>query len=390
MAPSLECICSHLGIRISRQAIDERFNRHSVAFLKACLELLLQKISSSTASASVSISLFSRVLVCDSTHWKLKKKLAKAFRGFGGSASKACCKLQTIIEPITGKIVHWYYSRASFPDQGYAKKLPKLLKPRDLLLMDLGYYSLKVFKMIQQKRAFFIMPIYYNATVKKLSANSLKTSVSGLVKTFSDPLIDLQLMVGSEHPLQLRLIAAKLTSEKAASLRKKVKEDYRKKGNQAPNERLQWCDWTVLITNIPPDLFLNAKQILDLYATRWQIEIFFRDAKSLLRMNVCRSGKKSRFEAELLGTLFLASLLFFLYGCLNNRAGKKKHESSFEKLIKRFRDLAHPFFSLLLLQTQLAFKRAVKLLLQLVHNSLKFHQPTRKTPRQILISCGLA
>ena len=371
-------------MRISRQAIDERFNRYSVAFLKACLELLLQKISSSTASPTVSFR-----FVCDSTHWKLKEKLAKAFRGFGGSASKASCKLQTIIEPITGKIVHWYYSRASFPDQGYAKRLPKLLKPRDLLLMDLGYYSLKVFKMIQRKKAFFIIPIYYNATVRKLSAHLEKTSVSGLVKTFSDPLIDIQLMVGSEQPMQLRLIALKLPPEKAASLRRKVKEDYRKKGNQPPKERLQWCDWTVLITNIPPDLFLNAQQILNLYATRWQIEIFFRDAKSLLRINVCRSGKKSRFEAELLGTLFLASLLFFLYGCLNNRARTKQKESSFEKLIK-FRDLAPPFFSLLLLQTQQAFKHAVNLLLRLVHNSLKFHQPTRKTPREILISCGLA
>ena len=255
--------------------------------------------------------------------------------------------------------------------------------------MDLGYYALKVFKMIQQKKAFFIIPIYYNAIVRKLSAHSGKTSVSGLVKTFSDPLIDMQLMVGSEHPMQLRLIALKLSPEKAASLHRKVKEDYRKKGNQPPKERLQWCDWTVLITNIPPDLFLNAQQILNLYRTRWQIEIFFRDAKSLLRINVCRSGKKSRFEAELLGTLFLASLLFFLYGCMNNRTRQKK-ESSFDKLIKRFRDLARPFFSLLLLQTQQALKRAVDLLLRLVHNSLKFHQPTRKTPREILISCGLA
>jgi hypothetical protein len=390
VAPSLECICSHLGIRISRQAIDQRFNRYSVAFLKACLELLLQKISSSTASSPLSLNFFSRVLVCDSTCWKLKQKLARAFRGFGGGASKASCKLQTIIEPLTGKIVHWHYLRASSPDQGYAKKLPKLLKPGNLLLMDLGYYSLKVFKMIQHKKAFFIIPIHYNAAVRKLSANSKKTSICGLVKTFSDPLTDMHLMVGSQQPMQLRLIAAKVSPEKAAALRRKVKEDYRKHGRNAPQAKLRCCDWTVLITNIEPSLFVNPQQILSLYATRWQIEIFFRDAKSLLRINVCRSGKKSRFEAELLGTLFLASLLFFLYGCLNNRATKKKQESSFEKIIKRFRDLSPTFFSLMRLQTQQALTAAVKLLFLLALNSLKFHQPTRKTPRQILILCGVA
>lgn len=389
MTPSLECICSHLGVRISRQAIHQRFNRYSVAFLKACLELLFQKISS-FPSTTPAASLFSRVLVCDSTHWKLKDKLGKAFRGFGGSASKACCKLQTIIDPLSGKLVHWHYSGARCPDQGYAKKLPKFLKPRNLLLMDLGYYSLKVFKMIARKKAFFISRIYSNAAVKTLSSSSPKTSVAGLLKTFSDPLNDLQLMVGSEHPLQLRLIAAKLPSEKAAEQRRKVKEGYRKQGRKASKKRLQCCDWTVVITNISPTLFLTAEQILRLYATRWQIEIFFRSAKSLLRINVCRSSKKSRFETELLGTLFLASLLFFVYGCFNNRARPKKHESSFEKIIKRFRDLARPFFSLLLQQTQKALQRAVRLLLRLLHNSLKLHQPTRKTPRELLILCGLA
>ncbi len=387
--PSLECICHHLGIRVSRQAIDQRFNRYSVAFLKACLELLLQKIYSSPQATPTGASLFSRLLVGDSTQWKLKEKLAKTYRGSGGSGPKASCKLQTIIEPISGKLVHWHYSGACFPDQGYAKKLPKLLKPGNLLLMDLGYYSLKAFKMISRKRAFFISRIHYNATVRTLS-KGLKTSVAGLLKTFAQPLNDIQLMVGSEQPMQLRLIATKLPSEKAAAQRKKVKEDYRKLGRQASKERLQCCDWSVLISNIAPSLFLSAQQIVRLYATRWQIEIFFRTAKSLLRINVCRSGKKSRFQAELLGTLFLASLLFFLYGCSNNRFRHNKYESSFEKIIKRFKDVAHPFFFFLLQQTQKALTRAVKLLLRLHQNSRKFHQPTRKTPREIMTECGLA
>jgi hypothetical protein len=352
--------------------------------------LLLQNISSSGLSASPTSGLFSRVLVCDSTHWKLKEKLARAYRGFGGAASKASCKLQTIIEPLSGRLVHWHYMRSCLPDQGYAKKLPKLLKPMNLLLMDLGYYSVKVFKMIERKKAFFISRIYSHAVIKTLSAKPLRTTLARLLKTLSDPLIDLNVIVGTKQSMQLRLIAAKLPREKAAAARRKVKEDYRKQGKQAPQERLQCCDWTVLITNIAPSLFLSSEQILRLYSTRWQIEIFFRDAKSLLRINVCRSGKKSRFELELLGTLFLASLLFFLYGCFNNRADQKKHELSFDKIIKRFRDIAVTFIGLLLQQTKQALAKAVKLLRSLVHNALKFHQLTRKTPRENLILCGLA
>jgi hypothetical protein len=389
-APSLESISSHLRIRVSRQAIDQRFNRCTVYFLKSCLELLLQQISSYSVERSSKMSSFSRVLVCDSTHWRLKEKLARTFRGFGGAAPKASCKLQTIIEPLSGKLVHWRYTGSCFPDQGYAKNLPRLLKPMDLLLMDLGYYSMKVFKMIQRKRAFFITRIYSHAVVKTLSIKSDKTTVGRLVKKFSDPLVDLQMIVGSENPMQLRLVAARLTCQKAAAQRRRVKENYRKSGKQAPKERLMFCDWSVLITNIEPSLFLSTQDIFNLYGTRWQIEIFFRDAKSLLRINACRTAKKYRFETELLAILFLACLLFYLYGCFNDRLIRKKQESSFDKIIKRFREIVAIFICLILQQTQQAYANAVSLLMRLLPRSLKFHQTTRKTPRQILISCDLA
>lgn len=94
----------------------------------------------------------------------------------------AACKLQTVIEAVSGKILLFDYHRATLPDQGYSKKFIKLLQPLDLILFDLGYYSLKVFNKIAAQKAFFICPIYYHASIKGLSAKGSSSIAALLVK----------------------------------------------------------------------------------------------------------------------------------------------------------------------------------------------------------------
>ena len=50
-------------------------------------------------------------------------------------------------------------------------------------------------------------------------------------------------------------------------------------------ERLAWCDWTILVTNVTTELeLLTAKEIAVLYRARWQIELLFKRWKSLGRI----------------------------------------------------------------------------------------------------------
>jgi hypothetical protein len=185
-----------LSVSISRQAISKRFNKTTVAFFKACLELLLARIASLTEADKANPTLFGRVLVVDSTQWQIQTALRKWFRGFGGGASKAACKLQTVIEAVSGKILLFDYHRATRPDQGYGSKLLKILQTHDLILFDLGYYCLTVFQRIQKLRAFFIIPIYYHATVTNPLTNR-SNSVANFIGTVKGPLIDCELIVGS-------------------------------------------------------------------------------------------------------------------------------------------------------------------------------------------------
>ena len=45
-------------------------------------------------------------------------------------------------------------------------------------------------------------------------------------------------------------------------------------------ERLAWCDWTILVTNVPADL-LRATEAAVVSRARWQIELLFKRWKSL-------------------------------------------------------------------------------------------------------------
>jgi len=342
-----------------------------------------------STDAALNFKPFGRLLVADSTQWQIHSALTRYFRGSGGSGSTAACKLQTIIEPRSGKLLLLDYGRATLPDQGYSKKLPRILSPNDLLLFDLGYYSAKVFQSIQSRKAFFIIPIYHHAVVRK-EYNDTPFSVASLLSTLKNPIHDAQLLIGHDQRIKLRLIAAKVSPLKANSRRKKLRQDYRRRrAGQPKAKRLQFCDWNALITNIPSSK-LNAAQILGLYQTRWQIEIFFRDVKSLLRLDYCNTSKKERFLVQLHATLFLAALLFFISSRSNlSFPSKMLHEISFNKFLKRFAEAASPFSQSILKQTKLSFRNAARLLKKLIRLSIKFHQPSRQTPLQILKSCGL-
>ena len=75
----------------------------------------------------------------------------------------------------------------------------------------------------------------------------------------------------------------------------------------------------ILMTN---DLSLSAKQIVEWYALRWQIELFFKELKSTLGFHQYRFRKFDRVEGwdELIQVTFLlATNAWPVYGCAAGR-----------------------------------------------------------------------
>ena len=76
------------------------------------------------------------------------------------------------------------------------------------------------------------------------------------------------------------MIAWRLPEEQANRRRQKLCQETRSKRGREPSvERLAWCDWTILVTNVPVEK-LTPKEATVLYRARWQVELLFKRWKS--------------------------------------------------------------------------------------------------------------
>ena len=81
-------------------------------------------------------------------------------------------------------------------------------------------------------------------------------------------------------------------------------------------ETLALCEWTILVTNLPPESFSLA-DILCLQRLRWQIELLFKLWKNELSLDEWRSHQPHQILSELYAKLILALVQHWLLllGC---------------------------------------------------------------------------
>lgn len=174
-----------------------------------------------------------------------------------------------------------------------------IIRPKDLILRDKGYWSLDVFKAICENEAYFLsrlIPIAIGnginlydeenkekLNLKKIFEKAKKNNLSS---------IDIVIHLGSKQRLKVRLVAIRLPKEVAEERRRKAKKERHSKTNHSDDyyERLDWC---IFVTNIPLEI-LTATQVSEVYRFRWRIEIVFKVWKS--KFNFDRMFNKSSMK----------------------------------------------------------------------------------------------
>lgn len=93
--------------QLSKQALDKRFNKHSVEFMKEIsVRFLYAQNSTSTSLKRTLRTYFDRVIINDSTSFTLPKEFKKKFPGSGGVASPSSIKIQLQYELLTGSFMN--------------------------------------------------------------------------------------------------------------------------------------------------------------------------------------------------------------------------------------------------------------------------------------------
>lgn len=298
------------GVRIAKQSIDERFNKEAVAFVLEILKEILERQLSKVICHEF-LPQFNRICIKDSTRFNVDNRLKNDFRGSGGNfeSGKACVCIQYEYDLRSGKILDLNVTSGTRNDFVDASETKSKINKTDLILRDLGYYNLSVLNYFVGEGAFFISRlntstlIYDVGQTEKLDFKALYDKMQKLkLKSFEK-----QILLGKKQKVQYRLIIT-IVPEKVYEQRiRKVDKSNKENGWKTSDDYKARCRFNLFITNIPVEN-ISHEEIILLYRLRWQVELMFKNWKSVCAIHRIQPMKYERFACLLFAKLILIVL----------------------------------------------------------------------------------
>ena len=371
--------------RINREALHQRFTASAAAFLRHCLHTVLRHKLQTVPIRTPLLQPFARVLLVDSSSWDVSEKLSAVLPGSGGNASKANCKLQTAYDYKQGELIFLADTAGTVPDNRYTDHLPALVNKTDLLLIDQGYFKLTTLNALMAKGAFFLTRLFLDTTVhdgqtgKPLDLGQVLRAAPG--SRCERPV---RMGQGKNQTGACRLVCLRVDPQMANARRRRFKAHARRQGRTGSQRHLALCDWTLLITNVP-EPWLPLDMVRALYTLRWQIELLFKQFKSILRVHQSTTGNVHRLRCELYGKLIAAVWVQRLHAVANTTLwNTSRQEISLAKLYKRLQERAFLLAQLVMGSEAQAMAYLSQELETLLKHCRKHRQRSRMTTLEML------
>lgn len=328
---------------VTRQALDQRYNPRTVEYLKASFaHVMAQTLDWSPAhpQAESLRANFKALYLLDSSSFDCPDSLKEIFPACGGAGSAANVKILLRYELIGGRLEPLQVLEGKRSDQGQALKAVERLQAGELQLQDKGFYDAKAWSAAEQRAAYLLMPLPHSITLWAAPApgqpEELLDLASVLALSLQDRVEWTGLLLGTKghRAGPLRLVAFRLSPESAGRQRQGLRESMRKQGRTPSAKALQLAGWLLLLTNAPPEKLPSAMMSY-VYRLRWQVELIFRQAKSVLQLDKTESENLHRVQSEIWARLICAVLLFAWHACVNAECWQRYQcEASFEKLFR--------------------------------------------------------
>jgi hypothetical protein len=385
--PSLAAMVDAVKAKMSREALHLRFTDKAVDFLHTCVHSLLQqKLQDAIQVDTKVLNRFHRIHIIDSSSWDLAAALKNVFPGCGGNASAAGCKIQLCYEYLRGTISFFEVGPGNHPDNAWSARLPELMHSGELLITDLGYFCLRTFHNIVKNGAFFISRFLIGtALLDRKTGKSF--NLCERLRSLATDAVEMQVLMGTNEQtcIECRLVCLRVSEEVAKQRRDKLTKTIWKKKKQQPSaQSLYLCNWILMVTNVPAD-WLEAGMIRPFYCLRWQIELLFKQLKSVLAINKSNSAKESRVRCELLGRMIVAIVTHKIHAHINSHLwNTERKEISMDKFHKRFQERTFSIKDHLLASIKQAADFLTSELKALLKNCRKLNQKSRLTTLEYL------
>jgi hypothetical protein len=383
---------------VTRQALDQRFTPQAVAFLKASFaHVMTQTLDWSHAhpQAEGLRAHFSALYLLDSTSFDCSDALKDIFPSCGGAGSSANVKILLRYELIAGRLEPLQVLEGKRSDQGQALNAAERLQANELQLQDKGFYDAKAWNAAQKRGAYLLMPLPHCVTLWICPApdqpDELLDLASALEASLENQVAWSGLHLGKKghRAGPLRLVAFRLSPQSAERQRRGLREAMRTQGRTPSAKALQLAGWLLLLTNAPEEKLPSAMMSY-VYRLRWQVELIFRQAKSVLRLDKTESQNPYRVQSEIWARLICAVLLFSWHAHASAECWRRHRcEASFEKLIRMMQHWGHTIARAFLDGPAAILQELRTLWQHLLVNARKGRQKSRPTTWENLFNLWL-
>lgn len=344
---------------LSKTAVSKRLTGINWYLFRGIYNHLLERYKAILGSQELKfLGKFKDAFSIDGSVISLHKKLQGVFDSI--HADKSSLKLNTKYSLMVAAVTKLQVSHGKRHDSKFSFVTQEA---NCLYLVDLGYWSFGLMKKIIDAGSFFVMRLKGNCDplIVKVAADEFQHLVGKRLSEING-FLDSCVAQGTID-LTVQLSKAKNPT---------FKDDVRLVGLFHDNQ------WRFYITNIFESRF-NPQLIYELYAQRWQIEIFFNLIKNVLSLENIISKNKNGIMIEIYSALIFYLFTRIVIALAAQKTGRSIHEFSFERAHKLIRGVLMTHFHQFLQSSLLAVEPVFQRLISIVANMALTQNPHKRT-----------
>ncbi len=294
-------MAASVGVAITPQGLDQRFDQEAATFLRTLLEDAAHRVLGAHPAVLPVLARFTAVQVEDSTTIGLPDGLAAIWHGCGDAVGGhlAALKIQARLDLLSGTLHDRLLANGRTSDHHLASS-PDTLPPGALAIADLGYFGLARLSAIAQHHAVFLTRLLTSTAV--FAPGGQRLDREEWLGRETARRIERPVQIGAQERLDCRLLAARVDQEIADQRRRRLKAEAKRKGRTLSKRSLVLADWAILVTNASPEQ-LSVDDAFVVVRVRWQIELLFKLWKSHAKVDEWRTTKDWRILCEIYAKL---------------------------------------------------------------------------------------
>ncbi|GAB4159913.1 MAG: IS4-like element ISH8C family transposase [Planctomycetota bacterium] len=287
------------GINVARFTLYARFTRSFERLVCWALGEVEARARSKTLRASGALRGFTDVVAMDATVVQVDPLLAKLWPGTRRNSSPAAIKVHTQVRATSGELLRHKITPEAYGDvRAFGFTWGDTGK---LFLADMAYSTPKLWRRIHKVGAYFVarLPSGHRPVITKVLSRHRGRTRSLVGKRLGEITRNLKRSVIEVE----RVFRAEVRPHGEREDRRYEKIPFRVVGLWNSVKRR----YHFYVTNLPPDR-LEAEGVGEMYRLRWEVETFYKTAKSGLGLGEIRSTKPHNVRTLVEAALLRASV----------------------------------------------------------------------------------